>query len=116
MGSRLAILTSVTFNSEKVDWYSEGKRVSQFQDNYFRGEISAGNYFSTQNLFILGIRKDFNTHRETINPDTIAVSDRDYHAAIATFTRDTFNLRSYPTHVILVIPADVYSYPIISSP
>lgn len=116
MGSRLAILTSVTFNSEKVDWYSEGKRVSQFQDNYFRGEISAGNYFSTQNLFILGIRKDFNTHRETINPDTIAVSDKDYHAAIARFTRDTFNRRSYPNHGTKVILEGAYSDPILFSP
>src|SRR5690625_2140066 len=98
MGSRLAMLTSVTFNSEKVDWYSEGKRVSQFQDNYFRGQISAGNHFNTQNVFIHRIRNDFNTHRETINPATIAVSDRDYHAPIPRLTRDTFNRRSYPTH------------------
>ena len=116
MGSRLALLTSLSFNSEKVDWYSNGSRISQFQDNYFRGEISAGNYFSTQNLFTLGIRKDFNTHQETINPDSVAVSDRDYHAAIARFTRDTFNRRSYPTYGTKVILEGAYSDPLLFSP
>src|SRR5690625_7756487 len=85
MCSRLAMLTSVTFKSEKVDWYSEGKRVSQFQDNYFRGEISARNYFSTQNLFILGIGKEFKTHRGTINHDRSVVSHMDYDVAIDRF-------------------------------
>ena len=97
MGSRLALRTSVQYQSENVEWFSERERISRFKHESLRGELSWANYFSTNNMFETGIRKDFTNHSDVINPDSIRATSRDYHAFFLRFTRDRQNRRAYPT-------------------
>ena len=97
LGSQLALLTSMEYISEDVDWFAEGERVSRFKNEVIRGELSGANYFSTQNLIAAGIRKDFTFHTDKINPDGIIASNTDYHALFFRLMRDNFNRRSFPT-------------------
>ena len=97
LGSRLALRTSLQYQSENVEWFSGGERVSRFKHEVLRGELSWANYFSTNNMFETGIRKDFNFHSDEINPDSIRASSEDFHAFFMRFTRDRQNRRSYPT-------------------
>ncbi len=97
LGSQLALLTSVEYMSEDVDWYTEDERVSRFKNEVIRGELSGANYFSTQNLVAAGIRKDFTFHTNKINPEGITASDTDYHAFFLRILRDNLNRRSFST-------------------
>ena len=97
LGSQLALLSSVSYNSEKVDWYIDGERTSRFKNQVLRGELSVGNYYSIQNLFEFGLRKDFMFRGEKINPDSIKAAEVDYHSLFARFTYDRLNRRSYAT-------------------
>lgn len=97
LGSRFAMLTSLHFLTEDVDWYLDGVGISRFKNEIFRAEISAGNYFSNQNLFVLGIRKDFNNHTNKINKELIGTTSEDYHSLFFRFVRDNLNRRGYPT-------------------
>jgi len=96
-GSQLALLTSMEYVSENVDWFTDGERVSRFKNEVLRGEISGGNYFSTQNLISAGIRKDFTFHSNKINKEAIGASEKDYHAFFVRLMRDNLNRRSYAT-------------------
>ncbi|HMB40556.1 MAG TPA: hypothetical protein VKM37_01180, partial [Balneolaceae bacterium] len=62
-----------------------------------RGELSFGNYYSIQNLFEIGLRKDFMFRSDKINPDSIKAADIDYHSIFARYTFDRLNRRSYAT-------------------
>jgi NTE family protein len=97
LGSSLAALTSVWFNSELVDWYSDFSRVSSFRNRSLMAEISAGNYFSTQNLFALGIRKEFDYQQNEINPDEIEPVAEGHHGIFARYRFDTHNRKAYPS-------------------
>lgn len=97
LGSDLGLMTSLQYNSENVNWYPPNGRTSQFKDELFRVELSGGNYFSIQNLFSIGIRRDFNRHSNRINYDEIEVTDQNYHAVFARFIRDRLNRKAYPT-------------------
>ncbi len=97
LGSQLALLTSFQYLSENVDWFEGNERVSRFKNEVFRSEISGANYFGTQNMVAIGIRKDFTWHTERINPEQIGASSTDYHALFLRFIRDNFNRRGYPT-------------------
>lgn len=97
LGSRFAGLTSIQYHRENIDWYVDQNRVSQFRNHTLRGEMSAGNYFSTNHLFALGIRKDFIFRRNEINPDQITAEQSGYHAIFAKYRYDYFNRKSYPT-------------------
>lgn len=97
LGSQLALLTSVSYESENVDWYIDEERTSRFKNQVLRGELSIGNYYSIQNLFELGIRKDFMFRSDKINPDSIKAAEVDYHSFFARYTFDRLNRRSYAT-------------------
>lgn len=97
LGSRFAMFTSLQFLTEDIDWFIDGEGVSRFKNEVIRGEIAAGNYFSTQNLFTIGLRKDFTNHTNKINKEFIGASELDYHAVFLRFIRDDWNRRGYPT-------------------
>lgn len=97
LGSNLGLMTSLKYNSENVNWYPPNSRASQFKDELFRIELSGGNYFSIQNLFSVGIRRDFNRHSNRINYSDVEVTDQNYHAVYARFIRDKLNRKAYPT-------------------
>jgi len=97
LGSQLALLTSVSYDSETIDWYINEERTSRFTNQVLRGEISFGNYYSIQNLFEIGVRKDFMFRSDKINPDSIRAADIDYHSIFARYTFDRLNRRSYAT-------------------
>jgi NTE family protein len=97
LGSRFALLSSIQFFTEDVDWFLDGDGVSRFKNEILRAEIAAGNYFSTQNLFTFGVRKDFNNHTNKINKEFIGASSKNYHAVYVRFIRDNLNRRGYPT-------------------
>lgn len=104
LGSNLALLSSLQYMSEQVNWYSGDTRVSQFKNEIIRTEISGGNYFSAQNLISLGLRRDFNTISNRINFTNIDVSDDNYHSLFIRYIRDTLNRKAYPTaghHLII---------------
>lgn len=109
LGSNLAMLTSVQYLSEKVDWYSGDKRISQFRNEIVRAEISAGNYFGTQNLIALGIRRDFNSILNQINFTNIKVSDKNYNSVFLRFIRDKLNRKAYPTNGYQLVIEGHYS-------
>jgi NTE family protein len=116
LGSSLAALTSLRFMSEKVDWYEEFERISSFNNQTFRAEISAGNYFSSQHLFALGVRKDFTSFRNVINSEGISPSERDHHAVFARYKLDRLNRKAYPTSGQRFMAEGFHSNPIFYSP
>jgi NTE family protein len=117
LGSHLALLTSFQYLSENVDWFDmEGERVSRFKNEVIRGELSAANYFGTQNMLAAGIRKDFTYHTDRINPEQIGASSSDYHALFLRFIRDNFNRRGYPTRGDRVITEGFISDEFLLSP
>jgi NTE family protein len=97
LGSQLALLTTLSYESENIDWYNNGERTSRFKNQVLRGELAFGNYYSIQNLFEIGLRKDFMFRSDVINPDSIKAAEVDYHSVFARFTYDRLNRRSYPT-------------------
>lgn len=97
LGSNLGLMTSLQYKSENVNWYSSNNSNSQFKDELFRVELSGGNFFSIQNLFSIGVRKDFNRHSNRINYNDVEVTDENYHAVFARFIRDKLNRKAYPT-------------------
>lgn len=116
LGSRFAALTSFQYHSENVDWYQNQDRVSQFRNHVLRGEVSAGNYFSTNHLFALGIRKDFNYRRNEINPGLITAEKSGYHALFAKYQLDYLNRKSYPQTGHKIIANIYHSNPTFFSP
>ncbi len=97
LGSQLALLTSLSYESEDIDWYIGEQRTSRFKNQVLRGELSVGNYYSIQNLFEVGVRKDFMFRSDKINPDSIKAAEVDYHSLFARYTFDRQNRRSYAT-------------------
>ena len=116
LGSRLAALTTLQYQSETVEWYQDFNRVSSFTNHILRGELSAGNYFSLQNLFTIGIRKDFIFHNNIINAAGIEPTKRDYHALFARYRFDRINRKSYPTDGQKFIAEGFHSNPVFLSP
>jgi NTE family protein len=116
LGSRLAALTTFQYQSETVEWYQDFKRISSFTNHILRGELSAGNYFSLQNLFAIGIRKDFIFHNNIINAGGIEPTDSDYHALFARYRFDRLNRKSYPTDGQKFIAEGFHSNPVFLSP
>lgn len=116
LGSRFAALTSLQYHTENVDWFVEQDRVSRFKNHVIRGDFSVGNYFSTQHLFALGLRKDFNFHRNEINPDQVEPENKGYHALFAKYRYDFLNRKSYPSSGHKVLANFYYSDPMIMSP
>lgn len=115
LGSNLGLMTSLQYNSENVNWYPPNSRASQFKDEFFRVELSGGNYFSIQNLFSIGIRRDFNRHSNRINYSDIEVTDQNHHALFARFIRDKLNRKAYPTSGRKFILEGYYSNDLIFS-
>lgn len=97
LGSNLGLMATLQYTSEHVNWYPPNGRNSQFNDELFRVELSGGNFFSIQNLFSIGIRRDFNQHTDRINYSEVEVTDQNYHAVFARFIRDNLNRKAYPT-------------------
>lgn len=109
LGSSFALMTQFQYQSESIDWFLDEERVSRFKNEVFRGELSGGNYFGTQNLLAIGIRKDITVHSNRINPDQIEPSDQNYHSIFARFIRDRFDRRAYPTKGHKLIVESYYS-------
>jgi len=116
LGSRFAALTSLQYHTENVDWFVDNERVSRFENHVIRGEVSVGNYFSTQHLFALGIRKDFNYYRNEINPQQVEPVNDGYHAFFAKYRYDFLNRKSYPSNGHKVLAQFFYSDPMVYSP
>jgi NTE family protein len=95
-GSRTAFLASLEFITEVVEWYTGSDIVSRYDNTTLRGELSWANYFSTNNLIEVGIRKDFTHFSNKINPDEIRSTDRDHHSLFARYMRDNLNRKSFP--------------------
>lgn len=96
--SRFALLFSAEYQSELIEWYQESVRVSRFKNKVNRLEISGANYFSTNNMVAIGIRKDFVSYSNVINRSGILASESDYHALFLRFMRDRLNRKSYPSN------------------
>lgn len=96
MGSRSAFLSAFEFENEVVEWYTGNEIVSKHDNTILRGDLSWANYFSTNNLIALGIRKSFIHQSNQINQDQIRSTDRDYHALFVRYMRDNLNRKSFP--------------------
>ncbi|WP_158551457.1 patatin-like phospholipase family protein [Rhodohalobacter sp. SW132] len=96
MGSRSAFLSAFEFENEVVEWYAGNDIVSRHDNTILRGELSWGNYFSTNNLIAFGVRKGFTQQSNQINQDQIRSTDRDYHALFVRYMRDKLNRKSFP--------------------
>ena len=116
LGSSLAALTTVWFNSELVEWYGDFTRVSSFNSRTLMAETSAGNYFSTQNLFALGIRKEFDYQQNAINPAEIEPVAKGHHGIFARYRFDSHNRKAYPTLGQKIVAEGYHSNPAFLSP
>ncbi|MDZ7719167.1 MAG: patatin-like phospholipase family protein [Balneolaceae bacterium] len=115
LGSNLALLTSLEYTSENVNWFFPDRRAAQFKDELFRAELSAGNYFSIQNLVAMGVRRDFNRHSDRINYNGVKASDQNYHSAFIRYIRDKLNRKGYPTSGRKLVIEGYYSHEILMS-
>lgn len=103
-GSRSDIMTSFQFLHEVIEWFDGTERISKHDVETLRGELSWGNFFSSQNLFSAGIRKEFLYNSNKINPDEIRSSEKDHLAVFIRFFRDNRNRTSFTTrgnHLVL---------------
>lgn len=116
LGSRFAALSTIEYRTENVEWFLDANRVSLFKNHILRGELSVGNYFSTLNLFAVGVRKDFTFHRNQINKDLIEPEDQGYHAVFAKYRFDYFDRKSYPTAGQKIVAEFFHSDPLLLSP
>ncbi len=114
--SRSAFLTSLEYSSENVEWYSDGERVALHENEMIRGELAWANFFSTNNLFSVGLRKDFTFHRNKINPDIIGASSSDHHALFLRYMRDNLNRKSFPAKGRKLVVKTTASNSLIFSP
>lgn len=114
--SRFAFLFSAEYQTEEIEWYQESTRVSRFKNEVIRFEVSGANYFSTNNMISLGIRRDFTNHTNTINSSGILATDEDYHAGFLRFMRDRLNRKAYPTSGERLVIEGYFSDPIFLSP
>ena len=114
--SRSALLASVEYLSEKVDWYSENEIVGRHSNKTFRGEISWANYFSTNNLIAFGIRKDFTNYSSQINPNEVRSSPDNYHAFFMRYMRDNLNRKAFTQRGRKMVVQSFVSDPVIFSP
>jgi hypothetical protein len=114
--SRFALLFSVGYQTENIEWFQERTRVSRFKNQVIRLEMSGANYFSTNNMVALGLRKDFISHENVINRAGILASDSNYHAIFLRFLRDRLNSKTYPTEGGRLIIEGYYSDEILLSP
>lgn len=115
-GSRFAVLSSITFLNEEVEWFDGSERVSRHDVETLRGELSWGNYFSSHNLFSAGIRREHLNHNSKINPELIRSSDRDHHALFFRFFRDNLDRVSFTTRGNRIVFEGYYSDPAFLSP
>lgn len=116
LGSRLAVLTSLQYQAENVDWYHNYIRISRFRNESYRAEISGGNYFSSQTLLAVGIRKEFINHKNVINSAGIIPTDTDYHSLFARFSIDGLHRKAYPNSGQQIMLDGFYSSDVIFSP
>lgn len=114
--SRFALLFSAGYQTENIEWFHERTRVSRFKNQVIRLEMSGANYFSTNNMVALGLRKDFISHENVINRAGILASDSNYHAIFLRFLRDRINSKTYPTEGGRLIIEGYYSDEILLSP
>lgn len=114
--SRLAFLFTTEYQTEIIEWYQEGSRVSRFRNEVFRVEMSGANYFSTNNMIALGVRRDFVNHTNVINSSGILATESNYHALFMRFMRDRLNRKSYPSSGERLIIEGYFSDDIFLSP
>ncbi|NBC27686.1 MAG: BamA/TamA family outer membrane protein [Bacteroidetes bacterium] len=96
LGSRLGIRSSLLFESENVDQFTDGDRTASFNFNHLRMELSLGNYLSSNNLFRIGVRRDVLNHTNKINDELIVATETDHQSLFFRFTRDKLQRRSFP--------------------
>ncbi len=109
LGSRLGVRTSILYESEDVNQFSEGERIAQFKNHLLRFEGSIGNYLSSNNLLMFGIRRNNIFHTHSINLDFISKSKANHQAVVARFVHDRFHRTAYPTNGTRFILDSQYS-------
>lgn len=113
---RFAVLSSIQFLNEEVEWFDGTNRVASHDVETFRGELSWGNYYSSNNLISAGIRKEFMHHSSIINPDRIRSSERDHHSLFLRYFRDNLDRLSFPSRGNRIVLEGYYSDPVFLSP
>ena len=113
---RFAMLTSLQFLNEEVQWFDGSNRIASHDVETLRGELSWGNYYSSNNLITAGIRKEFLHHSSNINPDRIRSSERDHHSLFLRYFRDNLDRLSFPSRGNRIVLEGYYSDPAFLSP
>lgn len=114
--SRFAFLFSAEYQTEIIEWYQDRIRASRFKNEVIRLEMSGANYFSTNNMIALGVRRDFVTHTNVINSSGILAAESDYNALFLRFMRDRLNRKSYPSSGEKLIIEGYFSDNLVLSP
>lgn len=109
LGSRLGIRSSLLYESENVDQFTDGERSASFNFNHLRMELSIGNYLSSNNLFSIGVRRDVLNHTNKINDELIVSTEKDHQSYFFRFTRDRLQRRSFTNSGARVIADVTYS-------
>ncbi len=109
-GSRSALLTSVDFLSELVQWFDpDGKPIAQHDNDILRAELSWGNYFDTKNLVAAGLRLDFTYHSEEINRHRIPASSKNSYSFFVRFLSDNLDRKAIPRQGHRIVAEGFYS-------
>lgn len=120
VGSRFALKTTLMYQSENLDIFDSFngnlERIARYTNHLTRGELSVGNYLSSQYLFSLGVRQDFIYHNNIINPAQILQTDKNHHSLFTLFKFDRLNRKSYPNSGTQLYFKGSYSSPLILSP
>ena len=97
LSSRLGVRLSLLYESENVDIFVNNEPTARYKNHLGRAELSVGNFLSTSNLLVAGIRQDFIHHNNIINPDFIGITSQNHHSVFGQFKIDQLNRTSYPT-------------------
>ncbi len=97
LGSRLGVRLSLLYESENVDIFVNNEPTARYKNHLGRAELSVGNFLSTSNLLVAGIRQDFIHHNNIINPNFIGITSQNHYSVFGQFKIDQLNRSSYPT-------------------
>lgn len=116
LGTRLGFLTSISYDSENVEWYLERERISRFSNRLLRTDLALGNYLGTRSLFAVGLRFESSSADDIINPDGIQSTASTHQAFFFNYVLDSFHRISYPVDGRRIVAQAVVSDPLFLSP
>ncbi|TVQ65646.1 MAG: hypothetical protein EA360_08610 [Balneolaceae bacterium] len=116
LGTRFGFLTSLSYDSENVEWYEKKERISRFSNSLWRGDFSIGNFLSTNSLVASGIRFEKAEFGGKINPSGIKASESRHHALFLKYVYDDLHRTSYPVDGRRITAEAVFSDKGIYSP